>query len=408
MLALLTANCKVLKSTDPGVMLAQIKAALRDGDVACGRIRFMISHEDASVIDRITKVEPVLASHRRETSPQASSLSGTLSPQADGEVFDALCRVGSGIARRFRPRGFSVVFSQLDWGPDWLVEMPGAVDGMMREAQAMLAPLGVIPDLGSSIAYSNAWWVNGRNQSISARLIAQPPRTPEAAPLTVSDEILSLLNGFMKVSAKHFTLSVVPTVESDEQPDETPVRVFVNADGPRQESSDAVEKKRMLRTAALEHMGELCSSGRLPHVLEAPTVSEWAQRETGIPKKRIIAKALRPLGYEHVGKFGGQGLMCFAKITPANTKLLVDFDFGTWSPRIDVILTVSGATWNASLPLRFRQANDSLPHAYTPPTKEAFSQAIDNIAFVLTELETVFVAPLEAELGASPGWTASI
>lgn len=301
-----------------------------------------------------------------------------------------------------------MVFAALDCATDWLAEAPAAYESMLREQEAMLASLGVVPDLSSSIAYSNAWWINGRNQSISVRLIARSPESSRAAPLKVSPEILELLNGFVKVDAKRFTLSVLPTADDDEDADSELAGPDVSAAAPRAQSPETADRARALRSAAVDHMRAICSAGRLPHRLEAPTATELAGRETGIPKKQIISKALRPLGYEHLGKFGAQGVMCFGKITPSNTKLLVNFDFGTWSPRIEAILTASGARWTASVPILFREPSDSPRYHYTPPTREAFSRAVDNIAFVLRELETIFVAPLESELGPSPDWTASL
>jgi len=52
-------------------------------------------------------------------------------------------------------------------------------------------------------------------------------------------------------------------------------------------------------------------------------------RETGIPRKRIAEKFLKPPGYRHQGQRGGRGFVAFQKDRPEGAILTCNFDFGT-------------------------------------------------------------------------------
>lgn len=407
---LLTAESKIPRSNDPGALLKSIPETLADASVPFGGIRFLITHEDTRIIDRILKAEPVLSAYRSELDADLFMLSGDL--DVADPAFEALCRVGTGISRRFQARNFTVGFVGIDWGAGWTASLSGLEEALQEEDNGLsdqIARLGFVPDLSASIFYRNARWVNGRNQSLSVKLIPEAPETPDSKPAVVPAEILEVLGNFGKFTAKRFTLTVMPTAgEVEDSDDSEPERIYVDADAPAEAAIvDRRDEIYRIRESAAALMAKVRESGLLPHGLSTPNVpGAGVVPETGIPKRRIISAALGPLGYKHLGKFGGQGLMVFGKISETNTKLTVEFDFGTWAPRLEPTLTVAGATWKVSFPLDFGQP-ESLPFGrFTPYSREQFSAALDNVAVVLRELESVVVQPLEQAFGTAPAWTA--
>jgi hypothetical protein len=180
-----------------------------------------------------------------------------------------------------------------------------------------------------------------------------------------------------------------------------------------------------------EHMRELCAQGKLPHRLEDYFVEAevnitrnpdgsplWQKREvfrdqvlaldatppgsvparvdgiecrvmlaraTGIPRRQIAEKHLKPLGYKHRGDQGSRGYVAFEKTRPDGSTLACHFDFGTWRASVLAIFRYLGPLGRASFGLQYWREQRSIEIA----TRAVFERTMENVAFVVKELETL-------------------
>lgn len=402
MLPLFTANPKLVKSTAPAELVKGIADALRELGVPYAGVYFQFAHSDEKVLDRMVKEFPLLDQFR---SSDASSLmtpgarltnlaldadSNRLKPpmRATDELLDGLANVCRGVPRRFPVQHLSIIFAELQWGDGWLSVVP---EQYVVSNDRMPPMFAAMQRFTSSITYSNMWWVSGRKQSLDIKLVGAPLSENANAP-AVPARALELVGRFAKINSKSFTL--LPLNPSAHfAPETTPF------------SEEKVRECASLTASAKTALAERIANQQLPFALAANLQEQIAAaRETGVPKKEILAKALKPLGYKHSGKLGGQGVIGFEKTTKNHTRLTLEFDFGTWLPRFDVpTLQIAGASWGQLINVPFCEGIGS----FAIVTRTDFEQAAANVASQLEELERSYIPALESLMGPSPAWTAA-
>lgn len=128
---------------------------------------------------------------------------------------------------------------------------------------------------------------------------------------------------------------------------------------------------------------------RLPHDLVR--LEEEARQaiangaEEKIPRRKIAERFLTPLGYEYVKARSGPGSSAFSKVTAAGASLSCDFDFGSWRRTVMAIFVYSELGCRVTMPLRYSASERETAIL----GKELFEKTIDNVAFVLAEIEAV-------------------
>lgn len=155
-----------------------------------------------------------------------------------------------------------------------------------------------------------------------------------------------------------------------------------------------------LHTRLGEAMAE--AARRAPHDLDALTrqaqdllarkargeevegVGELSQfgYEKGVPRNRIAAKALKPLGYALDKKSAGPGYAAFVKETPA-ARFVCTFDFGSWRNSVTAMLSYRALGLRVGCPIPYKPTPGETPIL----TRRLLEAALENVAFVLREAE---------------------
>ncbi len=107
-------------------------------------------------------------------------------------------------------------------------------------------------------------------------------------------------------------------------------------------------------------------------------------RMTGIPRSRMVEKCLKPLGYARNGARGGTGFIVFEKTRDDGAKLGCQFDFGTWRQTVMAVFGYSASDFSVRLPVQYWREAKEVPIV----TKKLFERTMENVAFVVGELES--------------------
>jgi hypothetical protein len=153
---------------------------------------------------------------------------------------------------------------------------------------------------------------------------------------------------------------------------------------------------KMRSEQAVEFLAKLCTSKRLPYDLTAEVKAAKEQlasgklitnaygREKKIQHTLIGSKYMLPLGYTHSKVRSSTGYLAFEKERTDGTRLICDFDFGTWRSTVLVsFIFIKGNLRVVIMPLRYDQTADAVPIL----TKDLLDKTMANVAFVVTELE---------------------
>jgi hypothetical protein len=147
---------------------------------------------------------------------------------------------------------------------------------------------------------------------------------------------------------------------------------------------------------------EILERAALPHDL--PPVREALQNtalgQTTGPKKPVLVRAFKPLGYDCQA---ASGTFTLRRRTPGNLTVEISLDVGTWSRSLTAFFKVHGLGFRALLPLpASRRAAGG--GQYPIGDAEHWQQLVDNLAALVTELDRGFVPAIEAASGPSPEW----
>ena len=121
---------------------------------------------------------------------------------------------------------------------------------------------------------------------------------------------------------------------------------------------------------------------------------------TSGPKKPVLVRAFKPLGYDCRG---GSGTFTLRRRTPGNLTVVISLDVGTWSHSLTAAFRVQGLGFQAVLPLPVsrRAAGGG---QYPIGDAARWQQIVDNLAALVTEFDRSFVPAVEAASGPTPEW----
>jgi len=236
------------------------------------------------------------------------------------------------------------------------------------------------------ITIGDSWWVNGRNRSLTALTFVDAD--PASKKLPPPPESVAMI---LAACGKAKSTMQVPLGEAaSEQP--APERT-----APDPEAARAVAAVvRDYRTRLAEVVQRAALPHQLPPLIQPATPSLGAT--TG-PKKPVIDRVFKPMGYECRG---GTGTFTLTRRTAANLTVEIEMDVGTWSNRFTGSFRVFGLGFRALLPLPI--SSQPGPGQYPIGDAESWRQIVENAAALAVELDRSFVPDVEAVSGSTPEW----
>jgi hypothetical protein len=335
-----------------------------------------------SSVDRVLKAFPELAPllHTVAAAPGVPERRVISNRTAAGGVaiaFDTVLEIARGVPRRFP---FHVM----------TVQIPIPAFSFSAEVQAVATGPGHRVGRAPGIEVRDAWWVNGRQRSVTAlRIVEAAPAAKALAP--PEPAVAAVLAACGKVKT---------TVQ-------TPL---VAGPAPAQ-TLDAVapEIAQAIRAVVHDHrtgMAAVIERAGLPHDLPA-NPDAAAVTPPGVtpgPKKPDLVRAFTPLGYDCRG---GSGSFTLSRRTAGHLTVELYLDVGTWSHRVlasfRVHGLVNGIGFKAMLNLPVaRQALAGCQYPIGGP--ERWPQIVDNLAALTAELDRSLVPAIEAIAGPAPDW----
>jgi hypothetical protein len=329
-----------------------------------------------SSVDRVLKRYPELerfastASTLPGSPPVRQISNGPVSPAAGEAVrFPVVLAIGAGVPRSFPFHNVSFQFRGPEFGD-------------------VLPVRGLAGDMAPGVMVGDSWWVNGRVRSFSALTSVEadpankklpPPPGPVAALLAACGKAKSTVQ--------------IPL------PDGAASATAPQAAGPSPDTARAVsDVVHDYRSRLVEIVDRAALPHDLPPALEALTTSALA--ETTGPKKPVLVRAFKPMGYDC---HGGSGTFTLRRRTPGNLTVEIDLDVGTWSNSITAGFEVQGLGFTArlALPVSKRAIGSG---QYKIGGAERWQQIVDNLAALTAELDRSFVPAVEAVSGPSPEW----
>ncbi|MCC6367072.1 MAG: hypothetical protein IT165_26425 [Bryobacterales bacterium] len=378
MLVALMTNFQTNRKEALALLLERIHDAFRDTGHPQLFLRFTLSDSpvpgSASIVDRVLKRFPQLERFVTNSAllpggPAIREITNrTGSPAANESVeFATLRAVAEGVPRSFPLHNVTVRFETPMFGE---ALPPG------------LAAAGMTP----GITAGDAWWVNGRMRSLSALTIVDADPSARGLP-PLPAPVATVLGACGKVKN---TLQLPQASRPAEAPAAPPVA------SAETRSATAIVQDYRARLA------EIVERAALPHDL--PPAQEAIRNtrlgETTGPKKPILVRAFKPLGYDCQA---GHGTFTLRRRTPGNLTVEISLDVGTWSRSITAHFRVLGLNFKGvlSLPVSKRAIGNL---QYPIGDAERWRRIVENLAALTRELDRGFVPALEAAAGRSPKW----
>ncbi len=375
--ALLT-EFRASKKEPVAVLLERLHAAFVTSGL--GEPSLVFSFLDAPVPGFVSSVDRVLKRHpelgRFESTvpfgpggPLVRQLGNGPGSVGQGEsvAFSVLLAVACGVPRSFPFHQLSVQFQTPAFG-----------------SVSPLSP-ALAGDMAPGIIVKDSWWVNGRQRSLFAFTFVDADSTSKnlPAPSSPVGAVLAVCGKAKKTVQVPLGEAVAASTPQPEMPDPK-VREAVSA------------IVRDYREALLDAMDRAALPHDLPPTAEALTTTGLGQA-TG-PKKPVLMKAFKPLGFSCSG---GSGTFTLRRRTAGNLTVEVTLDVGTWSRSITAGFKVLGLGFKASLPLPVsRRAAGQYPIG----DAARWQQIVANLAALVAEYERSFVPVIEAVAGPTPDW----
>jgi len=281
--------------------------------------------------------------------------------------FPTLLAIATGVPKSFPFHSFTIQLHSAAFGESVQPNHPG----------------GMMP----GVMVGDSWWVNGRVRSLSALTVVDAEAADKKLP-PLPEAVVAIFAACGKVKSTvqvPFPSSSAPTA--------------VQAAAPDPEVAQAV------RAVILDYrarLADIVDRAALPHDL--PPALEVLQstplgQPTG-PKKPVLVRAFKPLGYDCHGE---SGTFTLRRRTPGNLTVQISLDVGTWSRSLTAMFQVHGLGFRATLPLPVsRRAMGSAQ--YPIGDADRWQQLVDNLAALVAELERTFVPAVEAASGPAPEW----
>jgi hypothetical protein len=338
-----------------------------------------------SSVDRVVKRHPalqplvwtgsmlpgsMLASSMPPTLPPIKQISNGVGSPAPGHAvpFETLLTIAKGVPRSLPLHNVRFHFRSPAFGLS--VPSNGPFGGMSP---------GVI--------VGDSWWVSGRERSVSALVSLEVSDDCATIP-TPPDDVAAVLAACGKVES---TTQIPLAERSETSPGPRPAAVTPEV---AQAVSEIIVDYR-------KRFDEVIDRASLPHdlppALEAlQTISPAAT--TG-PKKPVLVRAFKPLGYDCRA---GSGTFTLRRRTAGNITVELEIDVGTWSRSLMAIYRVIGLGFSTRLPLPVSKRAGG--GQYQIGDAARWQQIVDNLAALVAELDRSLVPAIEAAAGPSPTW----
>ena len=369
----------VTKKEPLAVLLERIHAAFLTAGLGEPSILFTFSDSPvptaSTAIDRLLKKYPEFARLTGEKSVapnmrpirQVSNRPG--SPCAGESVpFSTLLAVAAGVPKSLPIHGISIHFHSPAFGVQF--------------------PLGNLAPIDPGVMVTDSWWVNGRNRAVTALTSVDADPAGKTLP-ALPERVAAVLAACGKVKN---------TVQVPLAPRDAPTAPPQFA-RPSPDVAQAVTKVIRDFTARLAEVVERAAPPHdLPPALEALQSVSFA--ETTGPKKPVLVRAFKPMGYDCQAEHGTFSLR---RRTPSNLTVEIKLDVGTWSKSLSGSFAVKGVGFSARLRLPVsKRALDGMQ--YRIGDAAHWQKLVDNMAAIVAELDRTFVPAIEAAAGPAPEW----
>lgn len=303
--------------------------------------------------------------------PPIRQISNGPGSPAPGEAvpFATLLTIAAGVPRSFPFHNISLHFH----APAFGAAPPGA------------GPLTAMP-LGVTVG--DSWWVNGRLRSVYAltSVEAIPGSTKLPPP---PDTVAAVLAACGKVKSTR----QVPLADT---PETSPAPQAATASPDVARAVTSVVRDYRARFA--EVMDQAALPHDLPPARDALMTVGFGEA-TG-PKKPVLVRAFKPLGYDCRG---GSGTFTLRRRTSGNLTVEISLDVGTWSRSLTASFRVTGLGFSAVLPLPVSR-HQTGGGQYRIGDAAHWQKLVDNLAALVAELDRSLVPAVEAAAGPSPDW----
>ncbi len=249
-------------------------------------------------------------------------------------------------------------------------------------------PLGNLAPIDPGVMVTDSWWVNGRNRGVSALTsVDADPAGTKLPPLP--ERVAAVLAACGKIKS-----TVQVPLAAGDAPTAPPQ--FAR---PSPEVAQAVSDVIRDYTTRLAEVVERAAPPHdLPPMLEALQSTSFA--ETTGPKKPVLVRAFKPMGYDCQAE---RGTFTLRRRTPGNLTVEIYLDVGTWSKSLTGRFAVKGVGFTARL--RLPVSKRALEGGqYRIGDAAHWQKLVDNMAAIVAELDRTFVPAIEAAAGPAPEW----
>jgi hypothetical protein len=328
-----------------------------------------------STIDRLLKKYPDFARFTGEQSGipnvppirQVSNRPG--SPGAGASVpFSTLLAIAAGIPKSLPFHGVSIHFHSKAFGVQF--------------------PLGNLAPIDPGVMVTDSWWVNGRDRGMRALTsVDADPAGKKLPPLP--EHVATVLAACGKIKK-----TVQVPLAAGESP-AAPAQFARLSQDVAQAVSEVIQDYKA-------RLAEVVERAAPPHdlapALEALQNTSFA--ETTGPKKPVLVRAFKPMGYDCQAE---RGTFTLRRRTAGNLTVEIHLDVGTWSKSLSGSFTVKGIGFSARLRLPVsKRALEGMQ--YRIGDAGHWQKLVDNMAAIVAELDRTFVPAIEAAAGPAPEW----
>ncbi len=359
------------------VVLERIHSAFTASGLEAPAIQF--SFADAPVegfvssVDRVLKRYPQLqrwtsTASTMPTAPPVRMISNGTSSPAAGEPlpFETLLAIAKGVPRSFPFHSVAIHFKSPAFG----IALPIA------------GPMG---SLAPGVLVGDSWWVSGRNRSVTAVASVEAESTSRKLPQPPAS-VAAVLAACGKVKET----TQLPLAES--------------AEGSRMAAAapDVIRAVGAIVVDYRDRLADVVDRARLPHDLPSAreALAATPHGQTAGPKKPVLVRAFKPMGYDCRG---GSGVFTLRRRTPGNLTVEITLDVGTWSQSLSGSFSVSGLGFGATLPMPVSKSAIGT-RQYQIGDADRWQKIVENLAALVAELDRSFVPAIEAAAGPSPDW----
>src|SRR5262245_13666755 len=351
----LVTTFRASKKEPLAVLLERIHAAFVSSGLGEPTVQFSLADSPVpgfvSSVDRVLKRYPVLSRFESTSSvvpgtPPIRRLSNGPESPASGDAveFSTLLAIAAGVPRSFPFHNLAVHFQSPAFG--------------MPQSRA-----GSIGPTVPGVIVGDSWWVNGRVRSVTAITGVEAGTANKKLPAP-PQSVAAVLSACGKAKST----TQVPMAEDSLQ-QLTP--------RPASASPEIAETVRAVVLDFRARLPQIFDVANLPHEM-APALE--ALRTVGFgeatgPKKPVLVRAFKPLGYDCRGD---SGTFTLRRRTPGNLTAQIDLDVGTWSQSLSASFSVMGLGFRARLPLGV--SKHSIGGQYKIGNAGHWQKLVDNLA----------------------------